>query len=217
MLHPTMKLTTLTLTLLLFFPILSQGKDITHSTKTILVFGDSLSAGYGLKGGDAWPSILQSTLHLKGYKHYSIQNLSVSGETTKGGARRFTNVLARTNPQIVILALGANDGLRGQSIKAMSDNLNTMISQAQSAGCQVILAGMKIPPNYGKRYTLAFEKAFSDVAHQTKSTFIPFLLEGVADKNHLFQKDRLHPTQEAQSIIANHIYQSLKPLLHSQD
>lgn len=190
------------------------GKNATEHPKpstmqTVLIFGDSLSAGYGLNVGEEWPALLSKDLG----QTIQIINESISGETTAGGLLRFTDALQNNTPDILILELGANDGLRGLSIKTMKKNLSLMIEQAQAIGAQVILVGMHIPPNYGKRYTQSFHQAFVSLSEAYDVSFIPFLLNNIALKPELMQKDGLHPTAEAQPMIMNLVNKYLKPLL----
>jgi acyl-CoA thioesterase-1 len=156
---------------------------------TILVYGDSLSAGYGLKSGQEWPTLLSQKLAGTPFKHYTVINSSISGETTSGGLARLNQTLDKYQPSIVILELGANDGLRGQSLKQMQINLSKMIEQCHAHQSEVILVGMFIPPNYGKRYTQAFHQSFKNVADNKNTTLIPFLLDGVAGNAQFVQED----------------------------
>jgi acyl-CoA thioesterase-1 len=182
------------------------------ATSNILVFGDSLSAGYGLRSAQAWPSLLAERLR-KQSPGYAVINASISGETTAGGRTRLPDALQRHRPGIVIIALGANDGLRGLSLDAMRDNLRTMISDAQRAHAKVLLIGMQMPPNYGPQYTRKFRTVFTDLAASTKAALVPFLLEGFADKRSLFQADTIHPTAAAQPLILENIWPALSSLL----
>jgi acyl-CoA thioesterase I len=175
----------------------------------ILVFGDSLSAGYGIAADQAWPKLLEQELARKG-KKFRIVNASVSGETTAGGVTRFPASLKQHRPQWVILALGANDGLRGLPIETMKQNLAKMINQAQSAGAKVHLIGMKMPPNYGTSYTEQFAAVYPALAKQYKLSLSPFLLAPVIQKNQYFQADQLHPTAAAQPLLLQYILQDLK-------
>ncbi|NMG33663.1 arylesterase [Azoarcus sp. TTM-91] len=182
---------------------------------TILVWGDSLSAGYGLKSGEAWPTLLQTRLAQEGFRH-EVVNGSVSGETSAGGRSRLPAALQRHKPDIVILELGANDGLRGLKPALMADNLRAMVQASKAAGARVLMVGMQMPPNYGPAYTRNFSQAFVDVAGSEKIAHVPFLLEGFADKAEWFQADGAHPTAAAQSAILETVWQGLKPLLGSR-
>lgn len=179
---------------------------------TILVWGDSLSAGYGLRPGEAWPNLLQTRLAEKGFPH-RVVNASVSGETSAGGRTRLPAALAEHKPQVLVLELGANDGLRGLRPQLMADNLTAMITAAQEAGTRVLLVGMRMPPNYGPAYTRRFQATFDEVADHTRVPLVPFLLEGFADQADKFQADGIHPIADAQSIMLDTIWPHLTPLL----
>lgn len=179
---------------------------------TILVWGDSLSAGYGLKSGEAWPTLLQTRLKDEGFRH-TVVNASVSGETSAGGRSRLPAALEQHKPSIVILELGANDGLRGLRPQLMAENLTAMIDAARAAGSQVLLVGMQMPPNYGAAYTRRFAQTFTDVAQTRDVPLVPFLLDGFADQPELFLSDGIHPTAEAQPRVLDTVWQGLQPLL----
>ncbi|ENO80264.1 acyl-CoA thioesterase [Thauera sp. 63] len=179
---------------------------------TILVWGDSLSAGYGLKSGEAWPTLLQTRLTDEGFRH-TVVNASVSGETSAGGRSRLPAALEQHKPSIVILELGANDGLRGLRPQLMAENLTAMIDAARAAGSQVLLVGMQMPPNYGAAYTRRFAQTFTDVAQAREVPLVPFLLDGFADQPELFLSDGIHPTAEAQPRVLDTVWQGLQPLL----
>lgn len=181
------------------------------ATKTILVFGDSLSAGYGISPTQAWPALLGQRLADKRFD-YSVANLSISGETTAGGRARLDKALAEHHPSVLVLALGANDGLRGLPLKQMTDNLGAMIDSAQRGGARVLIIGMRLPPNYGP-YADDFASAFQHIARQKKIPLLPFLLEPVASRPKLFQPDNLHPLAEAQPLLLDHVWGALLPLL----
>ncbi|GAA5783837.1 arylesterase [Chitiniphilus shinanonensis] len=178
----------------------------------LLVFGDSLSAGYGIEAKAAWPNLLGTELARQG-KRYRVVNASVSGETTAGGRTRFPTALKQHSPSIVILELGANDGLRGLPVNAARDNLAAMIAAAQRAGAKVHLVGMQMPPNYGPDYTAAFAQIYPALARQYRTGLTPFLLAPVIERPTMFQNDQLHPTAEAQPLLAKMIAADLKPLL----
>ena len=174
------------------------------AAKTILVMGDSLSAGYGIRPDQAWPSLLDKRLAEKRLD-YSVANLSISGETTAGGRSRLGQALITHKPTIVVIALGANDG-------QMRDNLNAMVDASRAAGAKVVLAGMRLPPNYGP-YAADFFVSFKGIAKSKKMPLIDFLLEPIARKPQLFQSDNLHPLAEAQPLILDHVwFRSLLPL-----
>lgn len=180
---------------------------------TILVWGDSLSAGYGLRAEEAWPALLQSQLRREGFQH-TVINGSVSGETSAGGRSRLGRALTEFKPAILVLELGANDGLRGLPTQLMADNLATMLTMARQAGARTLLVGMEMPPNFGPAYVARFRQTYAQVAQAQSSAFVPFLLAGFANRPDLFQADGLHPTAEAQPLIVETIWKSLKPLLH---
>lgn len=178
----------------------------------MLIWGDSLSAGYGIAQDRAWPVLLGKKLLAEGYRH-SVNNASISGETTAGGLARLPEALARTKPTIVVIELGANDGLRGLPIKAMQSNLDAMIQLSSKAGARVLLVGIRMPPNFGPVYTQKFQQTYAELASKHKTALLPFLMEGFADKADMFQADQLHPTAEAQSLLLGNIWPALKPLL----
>jgi acyl-CoA thioesterase-1 len=183
-----------------------------QAAQNILVFGDSLSAGYGIAKQDAWPSLLATRLKDSGYS-YAVVNASISGETTAGGRSRLPALLKQQQPKIVIIELGANDGLRGLPVAAMRDNLQTMVKWSQQAGARVMLVGMRIPPNYGRDYTEKFTATFTELAKEHKTALVPFLFEGFALRAEAFQADRLHPTAASQPLMLDTIWKQLKPLL----
>lgn len=184
----------------------------TAQAATIMVWGDSLSAGYGLQADEAWPTLLQTRLEEEGFRH-TVVNASVSGETSAGGRSRLPAALEQHEPDIVILELGANDGLRGLPPKLLADNLDAMISAARKAGAQVLLVGMQMPPNYGPAYTRRFAQTFVTVAEAQKVPLVPFLLDGFADQPELFLNDGIHPTADAQHRVLDTVWHGLKPLL----
>lgn len=177
----------------------------------LLVVGDSLSAGYGIPSEQAWPSLLARRLNEQGYD-YTVRNVSISGETTAGGRSRLPALLDQYRPRIVILALGANDGLRGLSLAQMDMNLRAMIADTQRVGARVLLVGMRLPPNYGP-YAEAFAERFDNLSKESRIPLLPFLLAPIADKRQFFQADQLHPTADAQPRLLDHVWPSLQPLL----
>ncbi|AWI77503.1 arylesterase [Parazoarcus communis] len=179
---------------------------------TIMVWGDSLSAGYGLKAEEAWPTLLQTRLESEGFPH-RVVNASVSGETSAGGRSRLPAALNTHKPDVVIIELGANDGLRGLPTKLLAANLDAMVSEARKAGSKVLLVGMQMPPNYGPAYTRSFTAAYAEVARATGVPLVPFLLEGFADRPEFFLSDGIHPTAEAQFQVLDTVWASLKPML----
>ena len=178
---------------------------------TILVFGDSLSAGYGIRQDAAWPALLAQRLQDKKLD-YNVVNASISGETTSGGRARIEAALDRHSPKILIIALGANDGLRGLPMSTMRDNLMAIASSAQKKKSQVLIVGQRLPPNYGS-YAIEFHNVFAEVAKVRKTALVDFLLDGVATHVELFQADNLHPTAEAQPRLLDNVWQGLAPLL----
>ncbi len=193
--------------LLLVLPIAAYAAD-----PVLLVFGDSLSAGYGIAARSAWPTLLESELKRQG-KPYRVVNASISGETTAGGVTRFPQALKTHQPRLVIIELGANDGLRGLPVSAAKANLATMIQAAQRAGAKVHVVGMQMPPNYGPDYTTAFAAIYPALAKEYKTGLTPFLLAPVITRPTLFQRDQLHPTAEGQPLLMQMIVRDIKPLL----
>ena len=181
-------------------------------TPMILVLGDSLSAAYGIPAEQGWVHLLQRRLAERGFPH-RVNNASISGDTTSGGLSRLPAALERDRPAIVIIELGANDGLRGQPLMEMSQNLARIIELARQAGARVALAEMRIPPNYGPLYTQKFQAAFGALAKRYHLPLIPFLLEGVAGDPALIQDDGLHPRAKAQPRILDNVWPTLEPLL----
>lgn len=175
---------------------------------TILVFGDSLSAAYGIPRESGWVSLLER--RLPGHK---LVNASVSGETTAGGLTRLPPVLAAHRPDIVILELGANDGLRGLSLQQTARNLEAMIDLVKRRGGEVLLVGMRLPPNYGPVYTRKFQELFERVAKSRKVRLLPFLLDGMAERRDLYLPDGLHPDARAQPVLMDNVWRELKPML----
>jgi len=182
------------------------------ASRTLLVMGDSLSAAYGLESRQGWVALTSARL-AKSHPRWQIVNASVSGETTAGGAARIDRELARTRPALVIIELGANDGLRGLPIALSRANLSRMITAAQRSGAKVLLVGMRLPPNYGSEYTSAFADAFAALARQHRVALLPFLLEPIAFDRGAFLPDNLHPNAAAQPKLRDHVWPSLQPLL----
>ena len=177
----------------------------------IAALGDSLTAGLGVAADEAYPARLEARLRSEGYE-FRVVNAGVSGDTTAGGLRRVDWVL-RAKPEIVVVALGANDGLRGQSPSAMRANLETIIARLTARGARVLLAGMRMPPNYGAEYTREFAAIYPDVARRTRVALMPFLLEGVAADPRFLLADGLHPNAAGHQIIADRLWPYLLPLL----
>jgi acyl-CoA thioesterase-1 len=183
---------------------------MSNAQSTILVFGDSLSAGYGIPREAAWPSLLQAELQ-RTHPHYKVINASISGETTSGGLRRLPATLKEHRPGIVIIELGANDGLRGTRLDLMEKSLNELIQLSKQAGAKVLLLGMQLPPNYGLLYTKNFKMLYPKLAKHYQIALVPFMLQGVEPEQ--FQADNLHPTAEAQPRILQTVMQKLKLML----
>jgi acyl-CoA thioesterase-1 len=182
-----------------------------RAEEIIAVLGDSLTAGFGVAPDEAYPALLQERLRREGYD-YRVVNAGVSGDTTAGGLRRVDWVL-RSRPSIAIVALGGNDGLRGLSVAAMRANLEQIVRRFRAAGVQVLLAGMRVPPNYGEPYGREFAAAFPAVARKTGVPLVPFLLDGVAGDPRLNQADGIHPNAKGQSVIVERVWPYLKPFL----
>jgi acyl-CoA thioesterase-1 len=179
----------------------------------ILVFGDSISAGYGLAHVEqGWVELLETRLNAQGYG-YQVVNASVSGETTAGGLARLPRALELHHPKIVVLELGGNDGLRALPIAQMRSNLTQMVDLASAAGAKVLLLGMRMPPNYGPQYTEQFSMVFSDLAREKKLPLVPFLLTDIALSPTLLQGDDIHPNAAGQPILVENVWPTLKPLL----
>jgi acyl-CoA thioesterase-1 len=179
----------------------AQGSE----SPTVLIFGDSLSAGYGIDVDQSWAALLQARLEQQGYEH-RVVNASISGETTEGGAARIKSALEQFSPQLVILELGGNDGLRGFPPARMQANLRQIVVAAHNSGAAVVLLAIRIPSNYGPRYSRAFEAAFRDVAAEQEIPWVEFFMDGIALNDNLLQADRIHPTAEAQPILLDNAW-----------
>lgn len=180
---------------------------------TILVMGDSLSAAYGVETEKAWVAQLRKRLDSRDYAGWSVVNASISGETTDGGLRRLPDLLSRHQPDIVVIELGGNDGLRGFPPSVIENNLARMIEQSQQAGSRVLLVGMQMPPNYGPRYTEAFAGIYPELAEAQDTALVPFFLDGIYNQQGMMQDDGIHPTAEAQTKLLDNLWPHLKPLL----
>lgn len=178
----------------------------------LLVMGDSLSAGFGIPIEKGWVSLLQQRLRAQGYPH-TVVNASISGETTAGGLARLPVALDTHQPEIVLIELGANDGLRGQSLKTLRANLTKMLTLSQKAGAKTAVLEMRIPPNYGPAYTTEFQAGFTKVASAQKATLVPFFLMPIVSMPEAFQDDGIHPTAEVQPLLLDAVWSHLKPLL----
>ena len=181
----------------------------------LVVVGDSLSAEYGLARGTGWVALLSQRVASEKLP-YEVVNASISGDTTAGGRARLPSLLKAQAPKVVVIELGGNDALRGLPISQTRDNLQAMVKAAHAAGAKVLLAGMQVPPNYGRQYTADFARAFEDVAKAEKVALVPFLLKGVADRpdaEEWFQADRIHPVAKAHPIILDNVWPVLRGLL----
>ncbi len=183
--------------------------------KTVLVVGDSLSAEYGIARGAGWVSLLEQKLKAEKVEA-RVVNASISGETTSGGRARLPALLGQHRPDIVVIELGANDGLRGLPVSSAEANLRAMVAMARDKKAEVLLVGMRMPPNYGRAYTEKFFDMFKKVSAETRSPLVPFMLEGVADKPAMFQQDRLHPLADAHPIILSNIWPQFASLIKKQ-
>ena len=181
--------------------------------KTVMVLGDSISAGYGIEPQQAWVNLLQKRLDQQYPKQHKVVNASVSGETTSGALARLPKLLQTHKPNVVVIELGGNDGLRGQPLLIIQKNLAQLIQQSQKANATVVVLGMKMPPNYGTAYSKAFENNYKVVSQQYKVKLLPFFLEGVAGNKSLMQKDLVHPNGKAQPILLNLAYPYIKGAL----
>ena len=182
----------------------------------VLVLGDSISAGYGLPAETGWTTLLQQRLAAEHYPH-RVVNASISGDTTAGGRARLDALLAKHHPSVTVIELGGNDGLRGGSLDAMRANLDAMAAAAQKSGSRVLIVGLRLPPNYGPAYVNRFETTYADVARERKAALVPFLFEGFAEDNDMFQADRIHPVIAAQARLLANVWPALKPLLGQPD
>lgn len=197
-----------TLFALLWFVICASSQ----AGQTILVFGDSLSAGFGVSQEQSWPALLAQRLVAERYP-YQVANASISGETTSGGLARLGPALRQFKPAIVIIELGANDGLRGLDLRQVRANLREMIRLCQEKHARVLLVGIRLPPNYGMNYTEQFAAIYADLRRQHKTALLPFLFEGFAGSRGAFQEDGLHPTAATQPLLLDNVWRALLPLL----
>jgi len=195
--------------------LLAASASAYSAPKTVLVLGDSLSAEYGLNRGSGWVALLEKKLKAERISA-TIVNASISGETTSGGRARLPALIRQHKPAVVVIELGANDGLRGLPVASAEDNLRTMVDLARKNDAEVLLVGMRMPPNYGRAYTEQFFNMYTKLSTKYKAPLVPFMLEGVADQPKLFQADRLHPNAEAHPIILANIWPKFKPLVKAQ-
>lgn len=192
--------------------LLAAGRTVADSAYTLMIYGDSLSAGYGMDEADGWVELLDRRLAAQGHS-YRVVNGSVSGETTTGGLSRLPAMLETYRPDLLVLELGGNDGLRGIPLASIRENLVAMIDIAQNSGARVVLAGIQIPPNYGPRYTQPFFEQFADIAREKELPLVPFLIDGIPQRPELMQDDGIHPRAEAQGMILDNVWPVLEPLL----
>jgi acyl-CoA thioesterase-1 len=195
--------------------MLAASANAYSAPKTVLVLGDSLSAEYGLARGAGWVALLDNKLKAEKIDA-KVVNASISGETTAGGRARFPALLAQHRPDVVLIELGANDGLRGQPVAAAEANLRSMIELATKNKARVMLLGMRMPPNYGRDYTERFFSMYKSLSTQYKAPLVPFILEGVADQPKLFQADRLHPSAEAHPLILANIWPTFATMMKAK-
>ena len=197
----------------LFVLLLTNAAQASESP-TILIYGDSLSAGFGIDVDQSWGALLQQRLEQQGYEH-RVVNASISGETTEGGATQIQSAIDTFAPELVILELGGNDGLRGFPPARIKANLKAIAEQARSSGAEVVLLGIRIPTNYGARYTQAFEAVYAEVAAELEIGWIEFFMEGVALNDELLLEDRIHPNAAAQPILLDNAWPVIRATLDS--
>lgn len=188
---------------------------VNATVPTVLVFGDSLSAGFGMEVDQSWPSLLQMRLANEGYEH-KVVNASITGETSEGGAQRIAGAIVRYTPAIVVIELGGNDGLRGYPPQRLKTNLQTMIEQSRAAGAEVVLLGIRIPTNYGPRYTRSFEGVYSDLAKAYALPWVEFFMDGVALDDALMQDDGIHPNAAAQKTLLDNAWPAILDALQDK-
>ncbi|MGB7453073.1 MAG: arylesterase [Lysobacterales bacterium] len=197
--------------LLIVFGFIPNGKSA-NEPPVLLILGDSLSAGYGMDREQSWVTLLDLRLQEYGYS-YRILNSSISGDTSQGGLARLPRLLDRYKPEIVIIELGANDGLRGINPDITRNNLTNMIQQSQRIGARVLLAGIKLPPNYGTTYLEKFESMYAELANEFETLLVPFFMEGVAMRPDLLQADNIHPNEKGQPVLLENVWTILEPVL----
>lgn len=198
---------------IVFIALICVGVQAQASQNTLMIFGDSLSAAYGVQTEEAWVALLKARLDEEGLDQWQVVNASISGETTDGGLRRLPKLLDENEPDIVIIELGGNDGLRGFPPQVIRRNLASMIEQVNEAGARALLVGMQIPPNYGQRYTSAFAEIYPELADEQDTELVPFFLDGIYDQEGMMQDDDIHPTAEAQGQLLENIWPVLEPML----
>ena len=209
-----LNLTAAWLRVALLCALLAPGGAASGKPATLLVLGDSLSAEYGLPRDAGWVRLLADRLAREAAQ-YSVVNASISGETTSGGRTRLPQLLQQHHPSIVLLQLGANDGLRGLSLVAMRENLSAIVRASRAGGARVLLIGIRVPPNYGREYAERFAAVYAQVARDEKTALVPFLLDGFAENMEYFQADRVHPNERAQPRMLETVWPQLSPLLRA--
>ncbi len=198
---------------IVFIALICVGVQAQASQNTLMILGDSLSAAYGVQTEEAWVALLKKRLNEEGLDQWQVVNASISGETTDGGLRRLPKLLEKNEPDIVIIELGGNDGLRGFPPQVIRRNLSSMIEQVNEAGARALLVGMQIPPNYGQRYTSAFAEIYPDLADEQDTELVPFFLDDIYDQEGMMQDDDIHPTAEAQGQLLENVWPVLEPML----
>jgi len=198
---------------IVFLALICVGLQVQATQNTLMIVGDSLSAAYGVQTEEAWVALLRERLDQEGLDQWQVVNASISGETTDGGLRRLPDLLERNEPEVVIIELGGNDGLRGFPPNVIRQNLARMIEQVNEAGAEALLVGMQIPPNYGQRYTRAFADIYPELAKEHETELVPFFLDGIYDQEGMMQDDDIHPTAEAQGQLLDNVWPVLEPML----
>lgn len=209
---PWLPMTAILTLISLLFPSAFFASAWTNESSKLLILGDSISAGYGIPDGKGWVTLLQQKFQEQD-QPVQIINDSISGDTTAGGLARLPKVLAAIKPSWVLIALGGNDGLRGQSLQAMEANLTQMVLISRQSGAKPFLLGIKLPPNYGEAYTQEFEQTFTNVSKATNTPLLPFFIDGVGGNAEFMQDDRIHPNTKAQAIIQNNVWRFIAPLM----
>ncbi|MFW5909164.1 MAG: arylesterase [Thiohalospira sp.] len=204
----------LILRLLLILFLVLAAPAMAVGAPVIAVLGDSLSAAHGMDREEGWVALLEDRLAAEGFPH-EVVNASISGETSRGGRDRVEEVLAEHRPAVLIVELGGNDGLRGQSLSTLRENLAAIVERGREAGAKVLLLGVRLPPNYGRGYTEEFADVYAGVAEESGAALVPRLLEGVAERRRLMQGDAIHPTAEAQPTMLETAWPALEPLLEA--
>lgn len=198
---------------IVFLALICVGVQAHASQNTLMIVGDSLSSAHGVQTEDAWVTLLKERLEEEGLDQWQVVNASIGGETTDGGLRRLPKLLDENQPEVVIIELGGNDGLRGFPPNVIRQNLSSMIEKVSEAGAKALLVGMQIPPNYGQRYTRAFADIYPELAEKHETELVPFFLEGVYDQEGMMQDDDIHPTAEAQGQLLDNVWPVLEPML----